>query len=80
MKATTDKAADRSGVLTRLDTIRMGEHERWRANGSLRNGEFIAELVLRAVADMRAIACYVEHVTTSLASWIKAMFAKPVKH
>lgn len=80
MKATTDKAADRSRVYTRLDTIRMSELERRHAYASLRDGELIAELVLRAAADMRAIAQCVEGAAVSLASGIKAMLAKPVKH
>lgn len=80
MKATTDKAADRSSVVTRLDTIRMSEQERRQAIASLRDGELIAEIVLRAAAGMRAIARCVEHAAVSLASGIKAMLAKPVKH
>ncbi len=80
MKATTDNAADRSGAVTRLDTIRMSEEQHSQANARLRNGELIAELVLRAVADTRAIARGVEHAAVSLASGIKAMLAKPVKH
>ncbi len=80
MKATTDKAADRPTVFTSLDTIRMSKQERRHAYASLRNGELIAELVLRAGADMRAIARCVEYAAVSLASGIKAMFAKPVRH
>ncbi len=80
MKATTDKEVDRSSVFTRLDTIRMSEQERRHAKASLRDGELIAELVLRAAADMRAIARCVEYAAVSLASGIKAMLAKPVKH
>ena len=80
MKARTDNAADRSHVLARLDTIRMGEQERRHAYASVREGELIAELVLRAVADMRAFARGVEHAAVSLVSGIKTMLAKPVKH
>ena len=79
MKATTDKAAVRPSVATRLDTIRMSERDRRQANASLRDGELIGELLLRAAADMRAIARGVEYAALSLASGIKAMFAKPVK-
>jgi hypothetical protein len=78
MKATTDKAADR--VYTRLDTIRMSELDRRHAYASLHNGELIAELVLRAAADMRAIARYLEHAAVSLASGISTMLTRPVKH
>ena len=80
MKTTTDKEVDRSSVFTRLDTIRMSEQERRHAKASLRHGELITELVLRAAADMRAIAQCVEGAAVSLASGIKAMLAKPVKH
>ena len=80
MKVTMDKAADSPSVYTRLDTIRLSEQERSHAYASLRNGEFIAELVLRAAADMRAIARGVEHAGVGLASGIKAMLAKPIKH
>jgi len=80
MKVTTNKATDGSGVFTRLDTIRMSELERWHANASLRDGELIADLVLRAAADMRAIARCVERTAVGLASGIKAMLAKPAKH
>lgn len=80
MKTTTDKEVDRSSVFTRLDTIRMSEQERRHAKASLRDGELIAELVLRAAADMRAIARCVEYAAVNLASGIKAMLAKPVKH
>lgn len=80
MKAMTDKEADRPGIFARLDTIRMSELERRDAYASLRTGELIADLVLRAADDMRAIARYVEHAGVSLASGIRTMLAKPVKH
>lgn len=80
MKTMTDKAAHRSSVYTDLDTIRMSELKRRHAYASLRDGELIAELVLRAAAEMRAIARGVEHAATSLARGIKTMLAKPVKH
>jgi hypothetical protein len=80
MKPTTDNAADKSSAVTRLDTIRMSKEQRRQAYASLHDAELIAELVLRAVADMRAIARGVEHAAASLASGIKAMLAKPVKH
>jgi hypothetical protein len=80
MKAMTDKAADRSRANIRLETIRMSELERRHAYAGLRDGELIAELVLRAAADMRAIAHGVEHAAVSLATGIKGIFAKPVKH
>lgn len=80
MNAMTDKASNRSSVFTRLDTIRMSQEQRRQANASLRDAELIAGLVLRAAADMRAIARGVEHAAVSLASGIKAMFARPVKH
>jgi hypothetical protein len=80
MKATTNNGADRSSALACLDTIRMSEHERRRANAGLRNGELIAELVLRAVAKVRAIARYIEHAAVGLASGIVAMSAKHTKH
>jgi len=80
MNAIKDKAADRSGVYARLDTIRMSELQRTHAYASLRQGELVAELVLRAAADMRAVAHYVEGAGAGLANAIKAMFAKHVKH
>lgn len=80
MKAKTDKAACRSNVSTRLDTIRMSELERRQAYSSLRNGELMADLVLRAAAEVHAVARYLEHAAVSLASGIRALVAKPVKH
>ena len=80
MKAMTDTAADGSAVHTRLGTIRMSELQLRHARASLRDGELIAELVLRAAADMRAIGQGIGHAAASLANGIKAMFAKPVKH
>ena len=80
MKAITDKAADRSNVYARLDTIQMSELERRHAKASMRNADLIVELVLRAAADMRAVAQGVVHAAASLASGIKATLAKPVKH
>jgi hypothetical protein len=58
----------------------MSEAERRQAYASLRDGELIASMLLRAAADLRIIARGVEHVAVSLAGSIKAMFAKPVKH
>jgi hypothetical protein len=58
----------------------MSEQERRHARASLRDGELIADLVLRAAADMRAIARCIEHAAVSLARGIKAMLAKPAKH
>ena len=80
MKTTTDTTAETSGFVTRLDSIRMGKEQRRQARASLREGELIAELVLRAVADIGAIARSVEHAAVILTSGIKAMWAKPVKH
>lgn len=80
MKATTHTAADRSSDFTRLGTINMGALERRHANASLRDAELITALVLRAAVDMRAIARRAERAASGLASGIKTMFAKPVKH
>ena len=80
MKGMTDKATYRSSLDIRLDTIRMSELDRRQAYASFRNGELIAALLVRAAADMRAIARYVEHAAVSLAGGIKAMLEKPVKH
>jgi hypothetical protein len=80
MKTMTDKTTDRSGIHTSLDSIRMSESGRRHAETGLRNGERIAGLVLRAAADMHALARYAEHAAASLAGGIRTMFAKPVKH
>ncbi len=80
MNTNTDNAIDRSGVYTCLDKIRMSERERWHARESLRDGELVAELVLRAVSDMAAIARGIGRAVSSLAMAIKALLAKPVKH
>jgi hypothetical protein len=80
MTATTVKSADVTGARTRLDTIRMSADQRRHAYASLGNAELIAELVLHAAADMRAIAQFVEGAGASLAGGIKALVAKPVKH
>jgi hypothetical protein len=80
MKTKSDDVANRSSLEIRLDTIRMSELDRRQAYSSLRNAEMVAGLVLRAVADMRAIARGVEYAVASLVGGIKAMFAKPVKH
>jgi len=58
----------------------MSDYERWRANASLRQGELIAEFVMRVAADIRAVAHGIEHAAASVVSSIKAMLAKPVKH
>jgi len=80
MKAKTMKAANRSVSLPRLNTIPMSNYERWRANEGLRQGELVAEFVIGAVADLRAVAHGIEHAAASVASGIRAIFAKPVKH
>ena len=80
MKAITDKAADRSNVYGRLDTIQMSELERSRAKASMRNADLVVELVLRAAADMRAVAQGVAHAAAGLASGIKTTLVKPIKH
>jgi hypothetical protein len=64
MKATTDKAADRSSVHNRLDAMCMSEEDRRHAKASMRDAELVAEIVLRAAADMRAVA----HAIAGLAS------------
>lgn len=73
MNARTHQA--RTDVQVRLDSIRMSELDRRRAYTNLRNGELVAELVLRAAADLRAIAQYAEHAALRLASSIRAMLA-----
>ena len=80
MNANTDNAVDRSGVYTCLEKIRMSERERWHARESLRDGELVAELVLRAAADMAAIARGIAHAASALAGGVKALLAKPIKH
>lgn len=80
MSSMTDKTADRSSLHTRSDTMRISEEERRHAYASLRKGELAAKLVLRAAADMRAIAQRMAHAAAGLASDIKAMLAKLVKH
>jgi len=80
MKATTNKAAGGSSVYAWLDTIRLSDADRRNAYFSLRNGERIAEVMLRAADLLRGIARCAEHAAASLASSIKAMLAKPVKH
>jgi hypothetical protein len=80
MKVTTDITPDKSQVYARLDTIRMSALERRHVYASLRDGERIAELLLRAAAGMRAIARYVERACASLVGGIRTVFAKPVKH
>ena len=78
MYANSNNAIDRSGGYTCLDTIRMSEHERRHARESLRDGELVADLLLRAAADMGAVARYVETAAASLARGIKTILAKPV--
>jgi len=80
MTATTDKTADWSNVYGSLDSVRMSQLQRRHARASLRDGELIAELVLRAAAGMRAIVRSVEHAVVSLACGIRAMFAQPARH
>jgi len=80
MKVTTDKAADSSSVYTRLDAIHMSEEDRGHAKTSMRDAELVVELMLRAAGDMRAVAQGVAHAAAGLASGIKAMLAKPIKH
>ena len=63
-----------------MNAIPMNEYERWRANASLRQGELIADLVLRLVADLGAVVHALEHGIASVAHAIKVMLAKPVKH
>jgi hypothetical protein len=58
----------------------MSELDRRHAYASLHNGELVAELVLRAAADMCAIARYVERAAVGLVGGIRTMFAKPLKH
>jgi len=80
MTAMPKKTVDRSDVYTLLDTIHMNERERSRARASLRNGEVIAETILRAAADMHSIAQGVRHVAAGMARGIRTLFAKPVKY
>lgn len=80
MNAMQNKAAVTSGVYTRLETIRMSQPERMHAYASMRQGELVAELVLRAAADMRAVAQLAESAGASLAHAVKSMFAKHAKH
>ena len=61
-----------------LDAIRMSAPERRRACASLRQGEFIARLVLRAAAALHAIAPCIEYADTA-AGGAKVAFAKPVR-
>jgi len=79
MKAMKDQTADKSNLHARLDTIRMSEEQRSHAYTSLHNGELVAELVLRAVADMRAIAQFAGRAAANLMGAIKAMLAKPAQ-
>jgi len=80
MTVTTDKTADRSSVYGSLDSIRMSELQRRHARASLRDGEFIAELALHAVAGMGAIARGAEHAAVSMGNGIRAMLAQPARH
>lgn len=80
MRDTTDKAADRSGRFSGIGTICMSKEQRRQAYVDLGNAELISDLVLWAVDDMRAIVRGVEHAGGGVASGIKAIFAKPVKH
>ncbi len=79
MKAMTDTAVDRSSAYARLDAMHISEEERRLAKASLRQGELIAELLLRAVADARAITQGVEHAAVSLANGVKTLFARSVE-
>jgi hypothetical protein len=69
-----------SGVYTRLDSICMSESERCSAEASLRDGELIAALVLRAADTVRGLAQSLALAASTLASGIKSTLTKPVKH
>jgi hypothetical protein len=58
----------------------MSKEQRRQAYVGLANAELISDLVLWAVDDMRAIVRGVEHAGGGVASGIKAIFARPVKH
>jgi hypothetical protein len=76
MKAATETKAGNADVFRRLDSVSMSKADRQHARASLRDGEFIAEQLMRAAAGIGAVAELLEYAAASTARVIKAMFVK----
>lgn len=63
----------KSGVFGPVDALYMSENERRRIKAYMQDGEFIAEVLCRALAGIQSAA-------ESLARGSKAMFARPIRH
>ena len=61
------------GVFGRVDDLHLNRRERLRVNAYMQDGEFIAELICRALALVHAGAA-------GLARAVKLLFATSVKH
>lgn len=66
-----------SGISARLSELHLSESERLRVNAYLHDGEFIADLLCRALTGARAVALLAAHGAGSLAHAVKAKFARP---
>ncbi|OGA16783.1 MAG: hypothetical protein A3G25_10760 [Betaproteobacteria bacterium RIFCSPLOWO2_12_FULL_63_13] len=80
MKAMTDNTVEWSGISKRLDDVAMSEYDRWQAKESLRSAELIVEALLSLTKPLGFIVYGVEHGALSMASGLKTLFARPVKH
>ena len=69
-----------SGISRRVDELRLSESERLRVKAYLHDGEFIADLLCRALTGARAVALLAAHGAGSLAHAVKAIFVKPAGH
>ena len=80
MKSMTDNTVKWSSISKRLDDVAMSEYDRWQAKESLRSAELIVEALLSLTKPIGLIVHGVEHGALSMASGLKTLFAKPVKH
>jgi len=69
-----------SGISARVNELHLSESERLRVNAYLHDGEFIADLLCRALTGARSLALSAAHAAGRLAHAVKAIFAKPAGH
>lgn len=79
MRHVTENVKSNSSTVDRLDDVRMSERDRALAKAHMRDAEFVADLIFRAVADIQSVVALVERGVVGLARRVKSMFVRPAQ-
>ena len=79
MRHVTENVKSNSSTVDRLDDVCMSEKDRALAKVHMRDAEFVADLIFRAVVDIQSVVALAERGVVGLARRVKSMFVRPAQ-